>query len=344
MELQRLDPTDLSSLGELHALELRRWSVDAPHDPPPTFQETVVEATRSWSPADVETWLVRESGRLRGLATLTAFTADNTHLIEVTITVDVDARRQGVGTRLFQHAHDRAQTLGRRVLIGELRMDTPGERFVLARDAEVACVDVRRRLHLDEVDEAHLVALHERAREAASDYEVLHWTGPVDDELVDGLAAAMRSINDAPVDDLDWADEEWDAMRFRWMEDYRRRMDHRWHTAAARHRGTGEIAGLTEVEVRADGSSSVAYQEATTVDPRHRGHRLGLLLKLELLQRLRHEEPAVRAIDTWNAASNPHMIAINEELGYRVLERTGEWQLRLGARTAVSAPAGSASG
>ncbi|MEJ7725620.1 MAG: GNAT family N-acetyltransferase, partial [Actinomycetes bacterium] len=34
-------------------------------------------------------------------------------------------------------------------------------------------------------------------------------------------------------------------------------------------------------------------------------------------------------IDTWNAADNSHMIAVNESLGFRALDTWAEWQLEL---------------
>ena len=59
----------------------------------------------------------------------------------------------------------------------------------------------------------------------------------------------------------------------------------------------------------------IAAQEDTSVLPAHRGHGLGLLLKLEMAQWLRHERPDVRAVDTWNDATNAPMLAVNERLG-----------------------------
>ena len=39
---------------------------------------------------------------------------------------------------------------------------------------------------------------------------------------------------------------------------------------------------------------------------------------IHLVGRLAEAEPAMRRIETWNAASNRYMIAVNEELGYEV--------------------------
>ena len=54
----------------------------------------------------------------------------------------------------------------------------------------------------------------------------------------------------------------------------------------------------------------------------HRGRRLGLRMKLAMLAWLREERPDVEAVDTWNAAGNAPMIAINEALGCRKVAET----------------------
>ena len=70
-------------------------------------------------------------------------------------------------------------------------------------------------------------------------------------------------------------------------------------------------------------------QYDTSVVRAHRGHRLGLLLKIEMLRWLGDAEPQLRVLDTWNAATNSHMIAVNERLGYSVIGEGLEWQKHL---------------
>src|SRR5690606_40153197 len=72
-----------------------------------------------------------------------------------------------------------------------------------------------------------------------------------------------------------------------------------------------------------------AEQWITLVAPQHRGHRLGLLIKLENHRQLRRERPAVRWIHTGNADVNRHMIAINELLGFQVVDAWREYQRKL---------------
>ncbi len=58
---------------------------------------------------------------------------------------------------------------------------------------------------------------------------------------------------------------------------------------------------------------------------RHRGHRLGLLLKVAMLELLAATEPGLERIATWNAASNAPMIAVNDALGYVVQGTPVTW-------------------
>ena len=69
-------------------------------------------------------------------------------------------------------------------------------------------------------------------------------------------------------------------------------------------------------------------QEDTSVVRAHRGHRLGLLLKADMMRWLAEAEPQLETLDTWNAESNDHMIGVNERLGYRVMGRELQFQRR----------------
>ena len=71
------------------------------------------------------------------------------------------------------------------------------------------------------------------------------------------------------------------------------------------------------------------FQALTAVVRAHRGHRLGLRLKLAMMELLAEAEPQVRQLFTTNTETNEHMIAINETLGYRVLgQPVRSWELR----------------
>ena len=80
-----------------------------------------------------------------------------------------------------------------------------------------------------------------------------------------------------------------------------------------------------------DGETSEhAHQLDTSVVGAHRGHRLGLLLKADMLRWLAESEPRLATVDTFNAESNDHMVAVNERLGYRVMGREPHYQDSVG--------------
>jgi RimJ/RimL family protein N-acetyltransferase len=154
----------------------------------------------------------------------------------------------------------------------------------------------------------------------AADYELVRIEGHAPDELMPMLTELTAAINDAPIDDLDIEDEVFTVERVRDYENATLSSGYRLLRLVARHRRTGEAAGHTVVVVDTE-RPDLAYQHDTSVARGHRGHRLGLLLKAEMLRWLAEAEPQVTSISTWNAESNGHMIAVNERLGYRALGR-----------------------
>ena len=76
----------------------------------------------------------------------------------------------------------------------------------------------------------------------------------------------------------------------------------RVYRVAARHRGSGELVGHTVLVVESE-RPGWGWQFDTSVVRAHRGHRLGLLLKADMLRWLADAEPQLRIVDTWNAAT-----------------------------------------
>jgi GNAT superfamily N-acetyltransferase len=174
-----------------------------------------------------------------------------------------------------------------------------------------------RRLALDETDPAW-AALRRDAEAAAADYELVRRAGPTPEADLPEMVVLREAINDAP-DALEF--ESYPVERIAAYEQALVRRRQTQYTIVARHRATGEPAGLTMVCVD-EFDPSVAHQEDTSVVRAHRGHRLGLLLKLDMIAWLREERPEVTATETWNDATNHHMIAVNERLGMREVARS----------------------
>ncbi len=98
--------------------------------------------------------------------------------------------------------------------------------------------------------------------------------------------------------------------------------------AAMRDDTTGRLVAWTLIE-QLDDPSSWGWQQITLVDPAHRGHRLGLAVKIHNHLQVRAKAPELHHVHTWNSAANHHMIAINEALGFRPSGATIDWQTRL---------------
>lgn len=65
--------------------------------------------------------------------------------------------------------------------------------------------------------------------------------------------------------------------------------------------------------------------------PAHRGHRLGLAVKLANLDALADVAPSVRRIFTGNARVNAPMIAVNDLMGFEIVGAGWFWQKALRA-------------
>jgi GNAT superfamily N-acetyltransferase len=170
----------------------------------------------------------------------------------------------------------------------------------------------------------------EAAASAASgvDYEVLLWEGVPLEHRGEMALLLGRMSTDAPagVDAYDAAD--WDADRVASLEAQLLDANTLPLYAVARHRATGRLVGYTSLWIRS-GKEDVADQDDTLVLPEHRGHSLGLLIKLANLRAYRERFPAARKVVTFNAEENRHMLAINEALGFRPAGYDGEWYRRL---------------
>ena len=193
--------------------------------------------------------------------------------------------------------------------------------------------EVRRLLRIVDLDDAQLSRLKEDATAHSADYSLLQWEGPAPAEILDDLAVLhSRMTIDAPLEDLDWEPENWTPERYREREQRVVANGQVCLCTVARHDPSGQIVALTDIGLTND-LPEIAYQWATIVLPSHRGHRLGMLVKLANLAYLRSSRPQVRTLNTWNAAINDHMVSINEAIGFRAVERWREWQLELSDST-----------
>jgi GNAT superfamily N-acetyltransferase len=314
-----LDPGDKRALLDLHELECASRPVDLPHLPPPTLAETTVEWTRAYPGSVLLSLLARADGRLAGCAALNLPVADNTANAFVDIVTHPDLRRRGVGTALAAASRQTLRAHGRTVAIGSVRSDGPGVSFAAALGAQEQVSRLRNMLYLDTLDPEAVDRLLAGAITRAAGYELVRITGPVPGGYLKSAAAMYAVMNDAPLESGALEDEKWTPERVADLDEWLAARGRRVYTILAHCAETGQPAGMTRIAVRTTGD--LADQLDTAVAAAHRGHRLGVLMKASMLRWLMDAEPSVRRISTFNAASNAHMITINEALGFVPVER-----------------------
>jgi len=240
-----------------------------------------------------------------------------------------DVRRSGRGSELLAHCAGQARQAGRSRLDAYARDGSPGAAFAAALGATGGIAEVFRQLTIDAALAAKLPGLRAAAEQKASGYTLLSWLGETPPEYLDDSARLSAAMADAPRDagtDL----ELWDADRIRRAERALTDVGQRIYCVAAMQEQSGHLAAITQIGTE-PGTPGWGFQSLTAVLPDHRGHRLGLLVKVAMLESLLADRPDVRRIVTGNAGPNQHMIAINEQLGFEVASVHRRWELDLAA-------------
>ena len=322
MRIERWDTVDRDTVSACYEVFLAAHLADEPFDPPRSaglFRTRLMEGPDK-NPGEL--WVVPGAdtgGSAVAYYWLGLPDLENRDRADLALVVHPAARRRGIGRALLRHAAARAADNARSVLDGEVVEDSAGDAFARRVGATLSLEEVRRVQDLRKIPPGRVADLRQDAERAAAGYSLVTWTGPVPDRYCGQVAEVFNASNDAPRG-AGVEGELWDADRVRERTGSLLRAGHlRGYTVAAVHDATGEMAGFTAIVVDPE-HPEWAYQLLTAVTRPHRGYRLGLLTKAAMLQWLAEAEPKVDRIVTGNAASNKHMIAVNETLGFELLE------------------------
>lgn len=269
-----------------------------------------------------------EGGRMVGAGLLDVSDHDNLHLASLTAYVAPSDQGRGIGASVLAALERAAAEEGRTTLFSNAHVpldgDSAGSRFAAAHGYAVANQDTIKVAELAGT-EATWPGLAAQAAERSSDYRLHWWLDPLPEEHVAAVAELYsRFLGEIPLGDLDLRPQAFDVARIREGEARRRRTG-RAHLLVAAEAAPGELVGYTDLDL-ALVAPRMAEIDSTLVLPEHRGHRLGLAMKVLLHQRLRAEFPATELLVTGNADVNDHMNAVNEQLGYRPIDRVLELQ------------------
>jgi len=280
-------------------------------------------------------------------------TSSNTHLGELTVQVRRTHRRHGIGTDLWDLGERLLLDAGRTVLFtdtqhgtepppgpdaleartgaGRVPANDPGPRFVLRKGYALEQVERHSILRLP-VDPARLATLRTQAQRAAGPhYRLLTWEDDVPERWRGQVGTLFtRMSTDAPSGDIDYREDPWDARRVGvWLDELHAKR-HDLLMTVAEHVPSGTLAAFS-VLVHPEDRPTSTFQEDTLVLREHRGHRLGMLVKVRNLDELAVRRPSTERVHTWNAEENDHMLSINLDLGFTPAGGYAGWQKRVGA-------------
>jgi RimJ/RimL family protein N-acetyltransferase len=322
--------TDDDRLAACHQISVSGHAEDDPNVPEVTWRRFRAWWRNGFASEPIETWLATDDNQQPvGCYLLWLPERENRQNAFITLTVARARRRQGLGTALAGHAAGQAAQAGRTLLMSDTRVGAPGTGFAQARGARAGIQEVRRVLRVDADQLAWVAGLRASAEQRATGYSLRSWSGVTSDGLLEQASGLHNAMEDAP-HDASFEPLRWDADRLRKEERQDIEAGMRINSVAALANDSGEMAALTQVYVDPD-QADWGYQGLTAVTRAHRGHRLGMLVKTTMLQRLSELEPRISAVETGNAASNQYMIAVNEQLGFRITDTFQNWEIEVAA-------------
>ena len=327
MEIRELDPTDE---GEVR----RHWEIGRA-----AADHRVIDEYWAWETAWNSLRFPQASARrvllgafdgaqMWGAGFVSLPLTDNLHASFAEFYVHPERRRRGLGRLLVETAVRFATEQGRRSMIVEAYsapdVDSAGLLFADALGFARALEEGMKTVDLVATAPSW-PALGERLPENLDGYRLQTWFDVVPADHLAGFCRLQEAFNDqAPMGELEVEAERWDEERVRERELRGRRAGRRSINSAA-FTPDGEMVGLSELVVN-ENSPHLGYQSGTLVLPGHRGHRLGLAMKLANHHEIRAAFPDCRTLVTGNAGVNEHMNAINELLSFREVERCVEVQ------------------
>ncbi|HUS14124.1 MAG TPA: GNAT family N-acetyltransferase [Chloroflexia bacterium] len=302
-----------------------------PSDPPDNLAHLKDEMTRRRPFVDRPLWVIwSETGEVLAQAGAWIEHMDtNLHIGEFEIDVLPEHRRQGLGRRLLAAVAERMVQENRRLLMGPSHSTVPASAAVWEHiGGTLGLTEQVNQLTIGELDREMLRVWQERAVERAPGYQLVTWEGAFPESDLPEIAQMYNAMNHAPTGSLDV--EDWTIRPDQILERQKamlERNESRW-TMAVREVATGKIAGFTEMHW-APLRPEFLWQHGTAVWPEYRNLGLGRWLKAAMLDHVLAQRPEPIFVRTGNANTNASMLKINEELGFRVIQSEGWWQVEM---------------
>jgi len=276
----------------------------------------------------VHTWQRTAVAAVRAGATVGAMLVDvpvreNLTTASVEVAVPPEHRRQGVARALWGVAVEMLAGEDRTVVQTEVHVPAghtpqtwPGALFAERLGARVENVEDHFVLPLPAAAPAR--------RPAGDEHQVVSWEGRCPERFIEAYASMRTAMTgDVPTGGLLREASVWDADRVRTSES--RLIEQYVVLVSMALTAHGEPAGYT-LAFLDRGDPDNALQDDTFVRPEHRGHGLGMRLKLANLPQVEAHRGDRRWLHTWTATDNTPMQRVNVAFGFRLVERTHEYE------------------
>ncbi|MEO6604337.1 MAG: GNAT family N-acetyltransferase [Aeromicrobium sp.] len=315
--VERIDPTDATVFAKFYDAYARAFNRD--FDQPYTAAELAIDMVPDEYGVSIGLVARDDAGVVVGGAWAELPQKDNLTFAYAEVFVVPERRREGHGTALAETLMGECRSAGRTSMLGEAVWAVDEESGQARKFAEKLAFE------LDIMDAHRELLLPAKLPPLVIDpaYEIRSWRGACPDELVDGYADVRRlMVQEAPSGDAGLENEHWDAARVR-TEEAKWAKSGRIPQVSVAIAADGSVVGHTQLVFPSE--TDEVYQWDTLVLPSHRGHGLGLTLKVFTMYESADLLDGRRRIHTYNAASNAPMIAVNEAMGFRQVAWVGEY-------------------
>jgi GNAT superfamily N-acetyltransferase len=338
MEIREVDVFDDAQLGRLHEVTERAQAFERPHHTRWSLAEAKLEYRRDDPTERAEAWAAYDEGTMVGVVSLWFPLLDNLTKCWGIVAVDPDQRRRGIGSALVRQVRTRLAQEGRTTMVTETaypfdrREDHPYRQFAVANGFRVANDEICRILALP-VDPALLEALATQAAPHHTAYRIETFVGSLPEQLLASYCALQNQLGvDAPTGDVDFEAESMTPQL--WLERLAEdREVGRTRFATVALDESGEVVAYTDLVLPPLPSVDV-WQWGTLVHRNHRGHRLGMAVKVRNLAQLAGADTGRVRVLTSNAETNAQMVDINLRLGFEAVEVCPMFELRIDSSAA----------
>jgi GNAT superfamily N-acetyltransferase len=337
VQIRPIDVDDPADIRRWYAITREALLFERPDAPVWSQHELQVVLSRADGAELLTAYGAFEGETMLAAAMVALPLLDNLDKANLFVWVAPSRRRQGIGGALLEHLVSTSVRGGRTTMLAsswlpqDARDDHPYRLFAHKHGFAPANTEIRRTLELP-VPNDRLLALAAEAHAHHPDYRIQTYVDDVPSELLSSYCHLRNQVAlDAPTGDVELEARALTPEIVLQRQAIAKEQGRTTYLAFAVD-PPGEAVAYTSLV--APGQDVYVYQSGTLVRRDHRGHRLGLAVKVANLISLQQHSSGHRFVNTENADDNGLMVQINEKLGFRPVEVLVDFQRIVSEATA----------